>query len=163
MTIDINYVMELVVQLLQIESPTGYTYHAIDFLEQEAEKLGYQTVQDEKGNLILAIKGKDKKRVLGFSAHMDTLGLMVRSIKENGTLAFTWLGAPILNTLDGEYCTVITQDHRCYSGTILSISSASHVFRDASTAKRDEETMEIRLDEIIKSRQDVIYLQYDQN
>ncbi len=37
---------------------------------------------------------------------MDTLGLMVRSIKSDGTLAFTNVGGPIIPTLDGEYCRI---------------------------------------------------------
>jgi putative aminopeptidase FrvX len=80
--------------------------------------------------------------------------LMVRSIKSDGNLAFTLVGGPQLATLDGEYCTILTRTNKTYSGTILSTSPASHVFKDAASAPRTEETMEIRLDEIVKSKAD---------
>ena len=60
---------------------------------------------------------------------------MVRSINGDGTLRFTNIGGPILPTLDGEYCRIITRDGKVYTGTILSTSPAVHVFKDASTAR----------------------------
>lgn len=155
MELNIENVLTLAEKLLKIASPTGYTKEAIDFLARQAEQMGYAVEYTHKGNLIIALEGKTDQKVIGLSAHTDTLGLMVRSIKSTGTLAITKLGGPIMNTLDGEYCTVITRDNRRYSGTILSTSSAAHVFKDANTAERNEETMEIRLDEIVRSKEDV--------
>ena len=89
------------------------------------------------------------------SAHVDTLGLMVRSIKANGHLALTCLGGPITPTLDGEYCTVYTRDGKKYSGTILSTSPATHVFPDANSKSRAIENLEVRLDEKVFNANDV--------
>lgn len=46
---------------------------------------------NNKGNLFIHVEGKSDKTI-GLCAHVDTLGLMVRSIKENGDLAFTNVG-----------------------------------------------------------------------
>ncbi len=155
MNLDLDYVLDFAEKLLQVASPTGYTQSAIQLLKEEAERLGYSTKRNQKGNLILPVKGKSSEKCIGLSAHTDTLGLMVRSIKAQGTLAITKLGGPIMNTLDGEYCTVITRDGRRYTGTILSVSSATHVFKDANTLERNEDTMEIRLDEKVRNAEDV--------
>ena len=85
---------------------------------------------------------------------MDTLGLMVRSIKSDGKLAFTRIGGPMLPTLDGEYCRILTREGKIYTGTILSTTPAAHVFPDATSAPRKEDTMEIRIDEIVYSKED---------
>lgn len=155
MNFDKTYVLDIASKLLSIDSPSGYTQHAIAFLQEEAEKLGYSTSRNEKGNLFIHVEGLHHDRTIGVSAHTDTLGLMVRSIKADGKLAVTDVGGPILPTLDGEYCTIHTREGKTYSGTILSTSPAAHVFPDAATLARDLDHLEVRIDEIVKSKEDV--------
>lgn len=152
------YTIEILTKLLAIPSPTGYTREAIEFLKREAERMGYSCVISPKGNLRIMVEGQSSAKTIGFCAHADTLGLMVRSIKGNGNLAFTLVGGPLMATLDGEYCTIHTRDNKIYSGTILSNSPAVHVFKDASTSVRSDETMEIRLDEVVSSKADTVKL-----
>ena len=81
--------------------------------------------------------------------------MMVRSIQANGNLALTAIGGPVMPTLDGEYCKVYTRDGRVYEGTILSTSPAVHVFKDANSKERNSDTLEVRLDEVVHSKEDV--------
>lgn len=155
MKIDKAYTLDFTTQLLNIDSPTGYTHHAIEFLKEEATKLGYCFETTAKGNLTIEIPGESNEKVVGCCAHTDTLGLMVRSIKSNGRLALTTLGGPQLNTLDGEYCRIITRDQKVYTGTILSNSASAHVYKDASSSPRDLDHMEVRIDEVVKNAEDV--------
>ncbi len=152
---NINYIMDFAKQVLAIDSPTGYTKEAIDFVKKEAQALGYSCELTNKGNLIVKVQGKEEGKVIGYSAHVDTLGLMVRSIKSDGTLAFTLLGGPQLNTVDGEYCRVVTRDKKVFTGTILSNHPAAHVHKESSSAARTDSTMHIRLDEKVSSKKDV--------
>jgi putative aminopeptidase FrvX len=149
-----DYILETAKKLLAIDSPTGYCKQVTDFVIQEAHALGFETSRNEKGNVLIHVPG-NSERTIGLCAHVDTLGLMVRSIKADGTLAFTTVGGPIVPTLDGEYCRVRTRDGNVYTGTILSNYPAAHVFKEASSAKRECETMHIRLDEVVKSKEDV--------
>ena len=149
---------EFAYELYAIDSPSGYTKKAIEFLENKAKSLGFETSRNQKGNLHVFVPGKDHSYKVGVSAHTDTLGLMVRSINGDGTLRFTNIGGPILPTLDGEYCRIITRDGKVYTGTILSTSPAVHVFKDASTAPRNADTMIVKIDEIVKSKDDVLKL-----
>lgn len=149
-----EYVLNFAKQLLNIDSPTGYTKNAIDFVKKEAENLGYETQKNHKGNLLIYVKGNSDKKTIGVCAHCDTLGLMVRSIKADGKLALTNIGGPIIPTLDGEYCRIITREQKVYTGTILSTSPAAHVFPDAASKKREITEMEVRIDEVVNSKED---------
>ncbi len=142
-------------QLLSIDSPTGFTQHAIDWIEKQVQALGYACYRNAKGNLIVEIEGPADQPAVAVSAHTDTLGLMVRSIKKDGKLAFTRLGGPCLPTLDGEYCRIITRQGKVYTGTILSTAPAVHVYKEASSQERSEETMEVRIDELVRNEEDV--------
>jgi Cellulase M and related proteins len=152
---DKAYVLDIAERLLKTSSPSGYYERAISLLEKEVEKLGFSYVRNQKGNLLITVKGKSEKKHIGVCGHTDTLGLMVRSIKEDGKLAITVLGGPLLNTLDGEYCSIITRSGKEYTGTILSISPSSHVYTDSKTIAHTEENLEVRLDEVVKNKEDV--------
>lgn len=149
-----NYILEIASKLINIDSPSGFTKNAVDYLEKEIKLLGFATEKTKKGNLIVTVQGKDQNYTLGLGAHTDTLGLMVRSIKPDGKLAITQIGSPSLPTLDGEYCRIITRDSKVYTGTILSTSPSKHVHPDSSTAQRTEDLMEVRIDEVVNSKED---------
>lgn len=149
--------LPLLEKIFNIDSPTGYTKDVIDYLDETIKELGYPTERNKKGNLIVSVKG-ERDYTLGLSAHVDTLGLMVRSIMPNGHLRFTMLGGLLLPTLDGEYCRVHTRNGQVYTGTILSTSPSVHVFKDSRSKMRDEDNMYIRLDENVKSKKDTINL-----
>lgn len=142
-------------KLLSINSPTGYTNNAVSFLRETIEDIGYETMTTPKGNLIVQVDGENAEVTRGLSAHVDTLGLMVRSINSDGTLSLTKLGGPLTPTLDGEYCDIITRDDKVYTGTILSKSPSIHVFKDASTKERDIDNLIVKLDERVESKEDV--------
>ncbi|MFA6627769.1 MAG: M42 family metallopeptidase, partial [Bacilli bacterium] len=146
-------ILEFAKEILSINSPSGYTHNIISFLEKECDKRQLTYTKNNKGNLIITMKGKSAYRV-GLSAHVDTLGAMVRSINSDGTLTFTPIGGPILPTYDGEYCTLYTRDGKTYQGTFLSNAPAIHVFDKATTLPRDAANMHIRLDEMVKTKED---------
>ena len=142
-------------KLLSINSPTGYTNNAVSFLRETIEDIGYETMTTPKGNLIVQVDGDNGEVTRGLSAHVDTLGLMVRSINSDGTLSITKLGGPLTPTLDGEYCDIITRDDKVYTGTILSKSPSIHVYKDAATKDRDIDNLIVKLDERVESKEDV--------
>lgn len=148
-----NYIIDLTKEILAIDSPSGFTQQVIDRIVNEAKKYNLNYEKTKKGNLMVYLEGTGKKK-LGITSHVDTLGLMVRSIKDT-TLKVTNIGGPIIPTLDGEYCTIYTRDNKKYSGTILSTAPAVHVYSDAATKVRDIDNIEIRLDEIVKTKDDI--------
>ena len=152
---DLDLFKKIATDVFTCDSPTGYTDNVIKVIEGYVKEYGFDYKILNNGALEVSIKGQDSSKVVATSAHVDTLGLMVRSIKGNGNLALTTLGGVITATLDGEYCTVYTRDGKKYNGTILSTSPATHVYPDANSKSRSIENLEVRLDEKVKSANDV--------
>lgn len=150
-----EFLLNTVKELLEFDSPTGYCFEIMDKVEEIVKNLGFKFERNRKGNGIITIDGKSSEKVIGLAAHVDTLGAMVRSITSSGTLKFTLLGGPIVPTLDSEYCRIRTRNNKVYTGTFLSTSPAVHVYQDAKDKKRDPENMEVRIDEVVKSKEDV--------
>ncbi len=148
------YILEFAKAILAIPSPSGFCQNVIKRITQEASSLGYQVELTKKGNVIITVEGKSG-HVLGLSAHVDTLGAMVKSITPEGNLRFTTVGGPIWPTLDGEYNTIHTRSGKEYSGTFLSTSPSVHVYKDAANKERTPETMIVRIDENVHSKADV--------
>ena len=141
--------------VFNVDSPSGYSREITDLLCGFLEEMGYACRVHNKGTVEVYVPGLDVSRTVATSAHVDTLGLMVRSVTAKGTLAVTKVGGPQMPTLDGEYCRVLTREGKIYTGTILSQAPASHVFPDAATMARDESHMEVRLDERVSCPEDV--------
>lgn len=149
------FLLDTLQKLLGQDSPSGFTHKVTALAKDIAEGLGFEARLTGKGNLVVKVPGRESGRTVGLCAHVDTLGLMVRSITADGMLMITKVGGPILPTLDGEYCRIYTRDGRAYTGTILSLSPAAHVFDDVLTRPRDEKNLAVRIDEKVKSREDV--------
>ena len=142
-------------ELLGIDSPSGFTQAAAAFLTGFAARLGYETTETNKGNVMVHIPGRERGKKGARCAHLPPPGRMVRPSTAGGQLKITRVGGPTLPTLDGEYCTIRTRDGRRYTGTVLSLSPAVHVYDDASTRARDEDNMAVRIDEAVKSKEEV--------
>ena len=150
-----DLLMDTAKRLLAVDSPSGFTHRAVETAEHMARLAGYETRRTNKGNLIIDVPGREGGKEIGLCAHIDTLGLMVRSITADGMLKITKVGGPLLPTLDGEYCKVYTRGGAVYTGTILSLSPAVHVFDDAATRPREEKELAVRIDEKVGSKEDV--------
>jgi putative aminopeptidase FrvX len=150
LSINKKYIIDTAKEILEFDSPTGFCFEIMNKIKNIAEGFGYDFETTSKGCGIITIKGNAEERVIGLSAHVDTLGAMVRSITCEGKLKFTLLGGPIVPTLDGEYCRVRTREGKIYTGTFLSTSPAAHVFEDSSSKVRDPKNMEVRIDENVK-------------
>lgn len=154
-TVNKEFILNKAKELLEFHSPTGFCFEIMELIESYAKDFGYSFERTNKGNGIITIEGKSNERVVGLAAHVDTLGAMVRSITSDGALKFTLLGGPIPATMDSEYCIIRTRDGRKYTGTFLSTSPAVHVYSDARDKKRDPDNMEVRIDEVVKNKEDV--------
>ena len=149
------FLLDTLKKLLGQDSPSGFTHKATALAKDIAEGLGFEAWLTNKGNLVVKVPGREAGRTVGLCAHVDTLGLMVRSVTSDGMLMVTKVGGPLLPTLDGEYCKIYTREGKVYTGTVLSLSPAAHVFDDAATRPRDEGNMYVRLDEVVKTAEDV--------
>ncbi len=147
-----EYSISQILNLCRIPSPSGFTAKARDYLCKEITSLGFDPIVSNKGSVSACLGGEGKPLVL--AAHVDTLGLMVRAIKSNGRLRFTKIGGYPENNIENENVIVHTRDGREYSGTVYINHPAAHVYSDSGSSKRDDSSMEVILDEVVKTAED---------
>ncbi|MDL2310728.1 M42 family metallopeptidase [Peptostreptococcaceae bacterium OttesenSCG-928-C18] len=148
-----DYIISFLKDLLLIPSPTGDTSSAIEYVNKEFLNIGIPTYKTTKGALVGTIEG-NKKEAITFSGHVDTLGLMVKEIKSNGRLKVTKLGGYSLSTIEGNYVTINTSDNKTYTGTVIFEHQSVHVYDDVNTKERTLDNIEIRIDELVNSKED---------
>lgn len=149
--IDSEYLVRVLVDLLNTPSPTGATDWAISLVEQELEILNVPSYRTNKGALLATLEGIRDDEPRALSAHVDTLGAMVKEIKGNGRLRLTRLNGLMWPSVESEGVWVQTRSGRQVRGSLVFANGAAHVNKEASTAARTEENLEVRLDERTKS------------
>ena len=150
--------IRLVETLTNIPSPTGNTETIINHIDTLLKEYGYKGQKNRKGSLNITVPGKDIEQHRFITAHIDTLGAMVRGIKPDGRLKLDLIGGFRYNSIEGEYCTIHTQSGKEITGTILMHQTSVHVYKDAGTAERNQDNMEVRLDEKTFSKEDTLRL-----
>jgi putative aminopeptidase FrvX len=154
LTIHLKSTIDFLTDLLNTPSPTGFAFEAIDYVEKAFKALkikGLTLSLTKKGALLLRWKGTASDSPRGVTAHVDTLGLMVKEIKGSGRLKATILGGYAWNAVEFEGVTVRTFDGRQYRGTVVLANPSTHVNSRMSDTKRDADSMEIRLDMTTRS------------
>ncbi|AUS09651.1 peptidase M42 [Laceyella sacchari] len=146
---------QTLVQLLNIQSPTGCAHEAIQYIEQRMDALGLPCKKNNKGSLMVTMKGEDDDVHRLVTVHVDTLGAMVKEIKANGRLRLSKIGGFGWFSVDGAYCFVKTRSGQVVPGTILATHTSVHVYADAEEQKRSDEHIEVRLDAKVSNADDV--------
>lgn len=152
---DTKETMELIKELVSIPSPTGNTERIIKFIENKMNELGVQNNRNNKGGLIVTIPGKDDKKHRLLTAHVDTLGAMVKEIKSSGRLKIDLIGGYDWQAIEGEYCQIETASGKIYTGTIVMHQQSVHVYKDSRTAERNQDNIEVRIDAKVRNAEDV--------
>lgn len=158
---DVKYRDDAVAQasaLLGIDSPSGFTEKAAQWVQDAFSAIGCETQRTRKGGVIACLGGEKPTDALLLEAHMDTLGAMVAEIKADGRLRVTALGGMQAHNGEAENVRVYTRDGRCFEGTLQLINASVHVNGDYAASKRNFDTTEVVLDENVTSRQEVTAL-----
>ena len=150
----VDYIMEKTTEVLAIDSPTGYTRNAAEYVVKEYEKLGYKPVMTVKGGVLVDLGGKNKDDGVVLAAHIDTLGAIVCEIKSNGNLKVSPLGGMNPNNAEAENCRSVTRFNGIYQGTFQLNNASIHVNKDYNDTKRGYGEMEVVLDEKVSSKED---------
>ncbi|MCI8282558.1 MAG: M42 family metallopeptidase [Lachnospiraceae bacterium] len=150
----VSYCVEETKNILNVDSPVGYTRNAADFVMEEYKKLGYCPVKTKKGGILVDLGGKDRENAVLLEAHLDTLGAMVAQVKENGRLRLSPLGGMNPNNGEAENCRIITRAGNIYEGTLQMNNASIHVNEELNKIKRSFEQMEVVIDEKTSSRKE---------
>ncbi|WMJ24305.1 M42 family metallopeptidase [Paludicola sp. MB14-C6] len=149
-----NYIIEKLKKLTAINSPSGFTKEVSEHVVNTLTEMGYSPVLTTKGGVICDLGGKDESSALLMTAHVDTLGGMVKEIKSNGRLRISPIGGLQAQNTEAENCTIVGRFGGTFSGTLQMDSASVHVNKEYSTQDRTFDTMEIVIDEDVKSKED---------
>lgn len=157
-----DYIVEQAQKLLSIDSPSGYTQNAAAWLMDTYKEMGYEPQLTTKGGVLVQISegaaetpSDPSKGPILVMAHTDTLGAMVSCITSNGRLKLTPLGGMNANNAEAENCRIITRSGKTYTGTFQLCNASVHVNGEYSETKRSYKDMEVLLDEMVTSAEDV--------
>ena len=149
------YILEETKALLKIDSPSGMTKAAAAHVKARFEALGCACEITRKDGVLAFLGGRDKQNAILLEAHMDTLGGMVAQIKPHGRLKITNIGGLQASNVETENCRVYTKFSGVYEGTAQLVNASVHVNGKYKETERTFDTIEIVLDEDVKSAEDV--------
>ena len=149
-----DFAWEQAAALLAIDSPSGYTAAAAAWVKESFEALGFSAHITRKGGVIIDLGGADAEDALLLEAHADTLGGMVSRIKGSGCLVVTPLGGMRAENAEAENVRVHTRCGKVIEGTCQLSNASVHVNGGYGDAKRTWDSVEIVLDEDVKSAAD---------
>ena len=150
----VEFAVDKTLELLAIDSPSGYTEQAAKACLAEFRALGFEAWLTGKGGVVADLGGEDETDALWLEAHLDTLGGMVCEIKGNGRLRISPLGGLRAENTEAENCRVITKFSGIYEGTLQLDNASVHVNGEYGDTQRKFSTMEVVLDEDVKSAED---------
>ena len=156
--IDDKFLLDCFKEIVSVPSPVGYYVQLNPVLEKYAAMFGESVTYDNKSNAYITLDGEDNSKTVLVGAHADTLGMIVRRVDANGMIRVRQLGGVNYASYEGETVTVHTRDGKSYTGLFACQSHSVHVFDDARTLERNENTMMIILDEKVRSKADVYAL-----
>jgi putative aminopeptidase FrvX len=144
--LDVGALVDDLVRLLEVPSPTGFTEEAVALLEARVAALDVPTWRTPKDAVGWTVPGGDgPTRTL--AAHIDTLGAVVKEIKPSGRLKLTGLGGFDWATVEGAECRLTTFSGATLTGTVVNVKQSTHVHGPAlRELRRDADAMELRLD-----------------
>ena len=146
-TVDLDLITRQLVDLLCTPSPVGDTEDAMRLIAGWLREMGLSPGFTGKGAVVVTVGGGGTDAPRAITAHVDTLGAIVRAIKPNGRLAFDRIGGYPFHSVNGAFCQITTADGQVHTGTVVLVKSSVHVFRDPVQNKEWQgDEVEIRLD-----------------
>lgn len=155
---DEKYFLQILRELIDIPSPTGFNNLIETKIISILDELGYEYEHPHKGGVIANLGGSTNPIVV--TSHLDTLGLMVRHINNDGTLKVCNIGGLYPFYCVTENVNIFTRDNTMYRGSICRNPNSVHVTEDElrKTLADYNTNVCVVIDEDIKSKEDTIKL-----
>jgi peptidase M42 family hydrolase len=150
--IDGEYLKATLLELLAIPSPAGLTDEIVHYTGSKLDTMGISYDLTRRGTIraILPRNMPERRKsspACAIVAHLDTLGAMVREIKDNGRLALMPIGTWSSRWAEGGRVTVFTEKSR-YRGSVLPLLASGHVYNEKiDTQPVNWDQLELRIDE----------------
>lgn len=152
LSIDENYLQDILETILKIPSPSGMTDEIVRFVCAELDKLNIPYELTRRGAIRATILGGQQSPRRAIAAHLDTLGAMVKGLKRNGRLRVVPIGHWNARFAEGARVKVHCDNGAVLKGTILPLKASGHTFNKEIDSQPSEwENLEIRIDTAILS------------
>lgn len=146
--IDRAYLATVLVELLEIPSPTGRTDHVMQYLGERLEALDIPVAVTRRGAIQGVIDGRRGGPGRGVVVHADTIGCIVTALRDNGRLSVRPVGTHSARFSEGAEVRVFTDDlSTVVTGTVVPLKASGHRYGDeVDTQGVGWEQVEVRVD-----------------
>lgn len=161
LSIDHEYLLSILGELLKIPSPTGYTDTVVRFTTREIERLGLDVELTRRGAIRAVRRGRETRGARAIVSHLDTLGAQVKLLKPNGRLEVVPIGHWSARFAEGARVTIFAEKGG-YRGTILPLKASGHTFNDeVDSLPVGWQYVELRVDVLARDENDLRQLGID--
>jgi len=154
--IDSGYLVDILLRLLSTPSPSGYTDRVVHLVSEELERLEVPFELTRRGAIRATLDGSVSQPDRAIVAHIDTLGAMVKGLKDNGRLQLVAVGHWNARFAEGARGTLFT-DTGQLRGTILPLKASGHTFApEIDDQPGGWDFVEFRIDTIARNLKDLL-------
>ena len=151
---DLAYLQRILLEMLAIPSPTGFTDTIVRYVAERLEEIGIPFEMTRRGTIRGTLKGKQSSPDRAVSAHLDTIGAIVRELKDSGRLGLAPVGCWSSRFAEGSRVSVFT-DHGVIRGSVLPLLASGHAFNtEVDQLPISWDHVELRLDAYASTRAD---------
>ena len=155
LAIDIDYLTATLMELLAIPSPVGLTDEIVHYVGAKLSDLSIPFELTRRGAIRATLQGGMRNPSRAVSAHLDTLGAVVKALKDNGRLALLPIGTWSSRFAEGARVTLFT-DSGSYRGTIMPLLASGHAFNEGVDQQPVSwQHVELRVDEFCNNRSEL--------
>jgi len=159
-----DYLQQVLLELLEIPSPSGRTDHVQQYVGERLSALGIPFTVTRRGALSASLAGP---RATGADraivVHTDTIGGMVKRLKENGRLELKSIGTHSARFAEGAHVRIFTDSlDRVVTGQVLPLKASGHRYNEGVDLQGvGWEQVEVRVDERVDGVADLRALGID--
>jgi len=158
--VDRSWIIDTLLALLQTPSPSGRTDAVMQLIGGILDDLGVPFTLTRRGALTAELPGESATTDRAIVVHADTIGCMVRELKDNGRLELVPVGTFSARFAAGARVRIFTDDSdEFFTGTVMPLKASGHAFGDEiDTQPTDWEHVEVRVDRNVSTRKDLVNL-----
>jgi len=150
LALDSEYLRKVMLELLDISSPSGRTDHVTQYVGERLSALGIPFTLTRRGAISAYLPGRSTTGTdRAIVVHTDTIGCIVKRLKENGRLEVNQIGTHSARFAEGAHVRVFTDDlERVVTGQILPLKASGHRYNEGVDLQGvGWPQVEVRLDE----------------
>ncbi|MDT5257713.1 MAG: hypothetical protein QOD10_2793 [Mycobacterium sp.] len=154
------WMIDTLLALLQTPSPSGRTDAVMQLIGDIFDGFGLPFSLTRRGALTAELPGESTTTERALVVHADTIGCMVRNLKDNGRLELIPVGTYSARFATGARVRIFSDDPDDFiTGTVMPLKASGHRFgEEIDTQPTDWEHVEVRMDRKVSTREDLVRL-----